>query len=540
MPGPGKMFREEALERLSSPERLDQLMNVVSPRAWLPLASLGSLVAIAALWSVFGRLPLTVTGQGVLLYPRSVVQFQAPGDGAVVQLNVTSGDQVKKGQVIGTISQSSLEKQLQQERNKLSQLLAQAQDSDRLQQQRLALERQNLAKQRASIEASLRRDTIVPLLRQKNLDLLAQNRVAIEKRLNTNQGILPKLQQKNLTAIEEKRKSLEKRLEEIRNLLPKLKEQVEARRRLLNAQLITADAMLGTEREYFDSLARLSELEAQQKELDLQETNAERQYLENLNQLNELTVKLQEISVQEIDLQRQYLQSLNSVDELKTKLEDINTQQAKVAQESLETTINRTNNIQEVRRRIAQLEAEIEQKSQIISDYNGKILEIAAVPGQLVAAGTRLGSLDAEASGSKLMSLIYFADKDGKQIKPGMEVQVTPSLVKRERYGGIVGKVTRVSPFPVTLQDMSTTIGNQNLAETLAERLGQSGGKAPVQVLAALETDPNTISGYKWSSSNGPPLQLSSGTTAQVRVKVGEVAPISYVIPIFRSLTGIY
>ena len=38
-----------------------------------------------AVWSVLGRLPLTVTGQGVLLYPRSVIQLQAPGDGTVVK-----------------------------------------------------------------------------------------------------------------------------------------------------------------------------------------------------------------------------------------------------------------------------------------------------------------------------------------------------------------------------------------------------------------------------------------------------------------------
>lgn len=39
-----KVFREEALERLSSPEQLDKLMRVVKPQTWLPLASMGCLV----------------------------------------------------------------------------------------------------------------------------------------------------------------------------------------------------------------------------------------------------------------------------------------------------------------------------------------------------------------------------------------------------------------------------------------------------------------------------------------------------------------
>jgi HlyD family secretion protein len=125
-----KLFRDESLERLSSPERLDQLMNVVNPRAWLPLAGLGSLVATGLLWSIFGRLPLTVAGQGVLIYPRSVVQFQAPSDGTILKLNIKSGAVIKKGDLIGTISQPSLEQQLKQEREKLDRLIGQARESD--------------------------------------------------------------------------------------------------------------------------------------------------------------------------------------------------------------------------------------------------------------------------------------------------------------------------------------------------------------------------------------------------------------------------
>ncbi|MBW4619807.1 MAG: hypothetical protein KME17_10685 [Cyanosarcina radialis HA8281-LM2] len=62
-----KLFRQEALERLSSPERLDRLMQVVSPMNWLFLATLGSLVFLALLWGIWGRIPITVVGRGVLI-----------------------------------------------------------------------------------------------------------------------------------------------------------------------------------------------------------------------------------------------------------------------------------------------------------------------------------------------------------------------------------------------------------------------------------------------------------------------------------------
>lgn len=63
------IFRRESLERLSSPEQLDQLMQVVNAKSWIPLATLGSLVALAVIWSIFGRIPVTAIGKGVLVHP---------------------------------------------------------------------------------------------------------------------------------------------------------------------------------------------------------------------------------------------------------------------------------------------------------------------------------------------------------------------------------------------------------------------------------------------------------------------------------------
>ncbi|AFY95071.1 NHLP bacteriocin system secretion protein [Chamaesiphon minutus] len=529
-----KLFRDEALERLSSPERLDQLMNVVKPRAWLPLAGFGSLVAAGLLWSIFGRISLTVSGQGVLIYPRSVVQFQAPSDGTIVKLNIKSGDTVKKGDIIGTIDQPSLAQQLKQEEQKLQELTSQAKESDLVRRTKLAAQRENLAKQKVNIETSLKRESIIPELRQKNFTLLAKNLDAIEKRLSTDRKVLPNLRQRSSTALAQKRVGLESRLLQIKKMLPELKTQLDARRNLYQQGIVSADIMLAAQKDYVDSLTQISTLESQVKELDVEQITAERQYLDGLNQSNDLTTKRQELQVQRTDIQRQYLQSLNTIDDLKTKLQDINSQLAKLAQEELETNFSIKNNIEDVNRKIAQLNREIQLKTKIVSEYDGKVIQLSVVPGQIVNAGTRLGSINAQGTDAKLMSAIYFADKDGQQVKPGMEVQITPSLVKRERFGGILGKVTEVTPFPVTEQDMSTVIGNQGLAESMT-----AGGKAPVQAFVELDTA-NTRSGYKWSSSGGPDIKLSTGTTVQVRVKVGEVVPISYIIPIFKSITGIY
>ncbi|MEO1621147.1 MAG: hypothetical protein AAFU53_08965 [Cyanobacteria bacterium J06632_3] len=62
------IFRKEALERLSSPEQLDQLIKIVTPRSLLPLVALSGLLGCGLLWSIFGRIPVTTTGSGGLVY----------------------------------------------------------------------------------------------------------------------------------------------------------------------------------------------------------------------------------------------------------------------------------------------------------------------------------------------------------------------------------------------------------------------------------------------------------------------------------------
>ncbi|ESA38601.1 secretion protein [Leptolyngbya sp. Heron Island J] len=66
--GDSNIFRREALERLSSPEQLDQLMQIVSPRSWLPLATVGGLLGAAIFWACEGRIPVTTSSHAILAY----------------------------------------------------------------------------------------------------------------------------------------------------------------------------------------------------------------------------------------------------------------------------------------------------------------------------------------------------------------------------------------------------------------------------------------------------------------------------------------
>ncbi len=87
------LFRQESLERLSSPEQLDQLMQIVTPKSWLPLGALGALVLVGLIWSVVGRIPITVSGRGL------IVQSDDPSGEmvGVTYFDKADGDRIQPG-----------------------------------------------------------------------------------------------------------------------------------------------------------------------------------------------------------------------------------------------------------------------------------------------------------------------------------------------------------------------------------------------------------------------------------------------------------
>jgi multidrug efflux pump subunit AcrA (membrane-fusion protein) len=97
------IFRQVALERLSSPEQLDLLMPVISLRGWIALLALLSLMAVILIWSVFDTIPTQITGRGILIRGGQVLQVTAPQGGQIEDVFVQAGMGVEAGQRIATI-----------------------------------------------------------------------------------------------------------------------------------------------------------------------------------------------------------------------------------------------------------------------------------------------------------------------------------------------------------------------------------------------------------------------------------------------------
>lgn len=59
-----RLYREKSIDRISSPEQLDEYIQVVTPGVWLVLLAVLVLLASAVLWSVTGTINVTVGTKG--------------------------------------------------------------------------------------------------------------------------------------------------------------------------------------------------------------------------------------------------------------------------------------------------------------------------------------------------------------------------------------------------------------------------------------------------------------------------------------------
>ncbi len=185
----------------------------------------------------------------------------------------------------------------------------------------------------------------------------------------------------------------------------------------------------------------------------------------------------------------------------------------------------------EARRHLRELIAELDRRQWVTSPTTGRVVEIKAPVGSRVTAGMPVLAVE-NGSRRALQLVLYVPPGDGKRVRPGMTVNVSPSVARREEYGTITGRVTAVADFPATVQAMTATLQNDQLVRAFSTE------GAPITVRVALDQDPRTATGYAWAGGQGPQIPLTSGTLAAADITVARQAPITFALPFLRGLLG--
>ena len=416
-----KVFRKVSLERLASPERLDELMQITDPRGWIALASIFLLIATAVTWSIFGTLREKVSGSGILVRSGGVLEVVADTAGRITDFTVQPGDVISEGQVVAWIAQPDMLEQLQDAKRKLEETTRRHEENARFAREDAKLQSENLRRRADDLTQSIHADK--------------ERLVSIDKRLKAEEELLEK-------------------------------------------GLIARPTLLATQQLADSTLEKIRASESELQRIEVQELSID-------NRLRE-TLATGELQVRE-------------------------------AQGLLDV-----------------LERKIGTSTKVASQYNGRILEVMTEPGQIVQRGQPVLSLDLSGNAIQdLIAVIYVPSVHGKKIKPGMEIQISPTTIAQEEYGMMVGRVTFASNYPATPRGMQRVLKNPQLVSSL------TGGGAPYEVHAELVVDPDTPSQYRWTSSEGPPTRIQSGTVAAGFITVKTQRPIARILPILRQWSGI-
>ena len=358
----GKMFQDKALEQLSSPEQLDQLMEVVNRRSWLPLWTIAGLIGAALIWSLFGQIPVTVEGTALLVHPRQIVSFQMPAAGQIVALNVKVGDLVERGQILAAINQPALEQNLALERQRLAELERRNLQVLPLRNQRTGLEKQSIERERALLAQRIEATGLTAeAQREKNASYFVQQRQGLE----------------NLIAVKQ-------------TMDETLRIRYEGYQTLREEGLVSDEAVLNVRQNYIDNQVQIADLGLQVNQSELSELQADEKYQQQMELVADLEFQLRGLEIRAAEIDQSRLESDSD-----TQLE-----------------------LQDVRGSIARYEEELRTSSRIVSEYSGRILEVTAAVGQIVSAGQRLGSMEAEDPDGKLVAVAYFEIADGKKSCP--------------------------------------------------------------------------------------------------------------------------
>lgn len=411
------IFRKVALERLSSPEQLDQLLQVTDPKGWLALGALGLLLLTSVGWGVFGSIPTEARGEGILLRQGGVTSVVAAENGQVEEILVSVGDVIQKGQVVARIRQEELLRQIQDSRDRLADARAKYQDLVRYASEQRQLRDRDLAQQRANLQQTIR--------------------------------------------------ALERQVEITR-------ERIASERDLLKDGLITKQTLLASEQSLNTTQDQLANARLELNGLDLKRVDAEQQV--------DQQIQAREAEIRDLDI-------------------DLRERQARLGE-----------------------------TARVVANRAGRVLELLVDRGDVVSPGTPL--LNLEVVSDDLMAVLFVPATAGKRIEPGMAVRVSPSTVKREEFGSILGRVVWAAEYPSTARGMVRLLGN----EALVDRLMKEG--PPIQVNVALERNSSAPSGFRWSSSTGPSVKISSGTLATGDVVVRQEAPVNLLIPKVREKLG--
>lgn len=245
---------------------------------------------------------------------------------------------------------------------------------------------------------------------------------------------------------------------------------------------------------------------------------------------NEIEIELKQQQAI-LSLQQQRLKELKKAPNQEEDLYDLQVEMKKI-QGNISLLENKlaypegSSTIDVLKKEAAELQSR-EEEMLIRAPADGRVLTINVISGEGVQFGKNLIWFQRLQDEDKRLVYSFFPIKMGSRIKPGMRAHIKFDMVQTERYGKMLGTVKEILFFEGGPEgEILLSIPSPALREFLSKE------RASVIVLVKPDLDSSTVSGFRWTTEQGPPYDIHPNSVANVEVFLEEKRPIEYLIPI--------
>ncbi len=584
-------YRRAALDKHSSPDRLDTMIKIIPTGFWGAVFGGLIIVVVVLLWSFLGRLPIDVQTTGIYMSRDGIHTVFSKSSGTVEEVYIKTGEEIKRDQVIARLGTEEIEEKLDDLSDRYDLVEAVTLDSvndletadnqsliniksnlltlsANLSQNEkiLAMRKEQLREQQAKTDKALANMQAARNMYYATMNAGADTREQLEyQTAQSNLSSAVSLHENAKTTLVNFRAQSDEKMDQLEEEIERLKKQeeeatdpaeIEKIKQSLKEARATLDQLKSQEEEYEKAVddrgsargeAEKWAYSTAQKYIDTEQMRLAKQTFAN-QQSDNYSVALSDYNTQ-LSLLRSLEDTVAQLDVTVDSADEgtDNEYEALVMQfnAAKATALNNLDfQLDDLRTRL--------DESLVRSTLNGYVLELDIAVGNPLQPGSSICDVsgttknialnagagikeadDDEEESFEIPSdnviICYVPATDGRKIRPGMEVKVYPTTVNKEEYGHMKAVVTKVAEY-VTSREM---IMNQLGDDALTSQFLQKG--AVVEVTCELEKDPNTISGYKWSSKKGAEVRIDPGTIVTTDTVIEEKPPIELVIPYIKE-----
>ncbi|MDO4188732.1 MAG: NHLP bacteriocin system secretion protein [Lachnospiraceae bacterium] len=556
------VYNKEALNRIAAEDRLDRMIVLVSPATWLSIVGAFIIILVLLIWGFKGSLPTNVDTSGIYLNTGGSSFVYTKYDGFVVEVLVSSGDEIKEGDLIATLSTEDNFFDLEQLDHRIQYTENMTFDSEL---DVVTTDTQEMAD--IKLEAKKVDDTAEQT--KANLELKKEKLTEAKKTVEDKEALVKEYKEKYYATLSVSDESaqlkyneanddydtLYARYETAKNTYISSKETYYAEKDKFDAQYEKFDPEEHSDSEkaaYEASLANIEALRSQsadyqyfmeEQEKLIKEANdrlatARKEYLEYLNKVSGTQAENTIASTEYSEVLQDYYTAKNAYKSLKDEIDQLELQAVLDEGNADVSGVNYEQKFEN--KKSAVLTGLKQQRDSLLNEMKkdeirainpGRVSSVEITPGKMIAKGALVLTLlknDEDGDTDCESAVCYVNLGDAKKLSEGMEAYVYPSTVDVHEYGHIVGKVKSVSDHVATTTEMHAQLGNDSLVENFSK-------EGPVvEVVCELQKDSNTVSGYHWSTDKGRDIDLSQGTMVNATIITEEKRPIDLLIPYIR------